>query len=200
MSGDFIGYCVACGCHVEEEPDQGDGYVHTIEEKYQIFGRFANWMQQMKFRNGAWTYENPTFKTEAPFFFTLRGHCSRGGPLARLRCGNSVPRATAEKILYERDSAGNWTFPIHDCCLTVLDRACEWSQKKTFVISRENFYNAVCQQADRNDRARHSKPEEQGTRRSGVMWEHGYYGAQRCQIGRWVVRQVFDLASMRTSY
>jgi hypothetical protein len=187
MSGDFIGYCVACGCHVEEENDDGCGYSHVIEEKYQFFGRFANWMQQMKFRNGAWTSDNPTFKTEAPFFYTLGGFCVRGGTLARLRCGNSVPRGTAEKVLYERDSAGNWTFPIHECCLAVLDQASQWSQGTGLVISREIFYNTVCQQADRNDLARHLEPDQQGTRPPGVTWEHGYYGAQRWQISKWVV-------------
>lgn len=181
MSGDFIGYCIACGCHLEEDEIGGYGFSDVIEEKYQFFGRFANWMQQMKFKNGGWSSDNPTFKTEAPFFYTLRGICVGGGTSARFRCSNTVPRNAAEKVLYERDSAGNWSFPIHECCLAVLDQASLWSQGTGLSITREIFYDFVCQQAVRNDLARHLEPDNQGTRFPGVSWEHGYYGAQRLQ-------------------
>ena len=182
--GDFIGECVACGCFVEEEHDEGAGYTHSIEEKYLIFGRFASLDDQDQFRQAAWEWDYLELKTEAPFFFTLRAlPISMGGTDVFLSCRHGLPDRIRRRVLYEQDSQGLWTFPIHECCLEILDQFIAWSKLATSpspdLRSREHFYDLVCLQQERNLRLHAPDPESDRLVHPGVVWEYAYFGAQQ---------------------
>ena len=181
--GDFIGECVACGSFVEEEHDEGCGYFHTVEENYTTLGRFANKSERDSFCDLAWGFDHEV-DPEPPFFYTIRAYPAyQGGTVMRLPCERLEHGEDGLKEWFDQDSAGNWSFPIHECCLELLDQFITWSKRSELLSfqlsSREHFYNVICEQQARNKLSRQSSPQRLEIEHPGVAWEHGYFGAQQ---------------------
>lgn len=148
---DFVAFCVACGCGVKT-PNSDDAYETINDEDFHVMGRFSTKAQGEFFQNNV---QGPKARVdqETRFFTAMANPCWDEGTKVNLQTSQLQFHYWP---LYQKNTVGNRSFPIHTSCLQILDQyiGSNLSQPKTsesVLQSREWFYNTICKHEERNE-------------------------------------------------